>query len=194
MPPKSRAAKRSHRIGFGRVSDGRVAWLRTMTSRQVAMVRTTEEQMKERYDFIVPGEEGDAICVFMQVPGRARALIWDITGMTTEELEATRGFFEYVFSQAEPIIRQRDRIAHEAAETGDSSYTRVYRETPLFVVREGKVTPNSQGVYDGSTDASGPDGSSADFGVGLPDSGNGLAYQVPNDNQLQDDSSENDLG
>lgn len=159
----SRAGARQPRFqpGFNRLSDTRISWLRTQATGQIAINVSSPEQRKEHYGDKVGSEVGDSVTLTQYVPGRNRPLTWDLTGMTTEELEATRKFFDFLFDLADPIVRERDKVANEALAEGDDSYSRVYRESPTLVVRERQERSDSQGVHDGPENVSGEHGSSS---------------------------------
>lgn len=158
----SRAADRarSFRTGFGRVSETRIAWLTTKTTRTLAINHSTPEEVREKFDR--ESEVGDSVYLSITVPGRTRPLTWDLTGMTTEELEATRKFFDHLFDLADPVVRERDRVADEAHSEGDDSYDRVYRELPTLVTRQRKERTHGPSVQHGPEDASGGHGDSSD--------------------------------
>ena len=150
--PKSRAGSRNRNIrkaGFGRQSEKRLSWLRTQPTRMLYLLGLDPKEYDEELGVEVFGsEEGTAYIIAIEVPGRSRRLNWDLSSMTMEELEATRQFFNYCFDQAEPVVRERDKVANAALEEGDDSYIRVYRPVPQFIVRERAKPSNNQGVHD----------------------------------------------
>lgn len=192
---ESRAAARSrkNRTGFSRISPSRIAWVRTKATQTLAINQETPEEIKEKYE-VKNVEVGDAVYLSITVPGRTRPLVWDFTGMTGDELDAVRKFFIHLFDLADPVVRERDRVAQDALRKGDDSYDRVYREVPTLVMRPRQERTDGESLQHRSEDATGDDGSSSDLSGGLLGSGDGLADEVSGDSQLQDDRPENDLG
>ena len=128
----------------------------------LAIVSDDEVSLAEKYGENAVGEKGDSTILCIYVPGRTRQLIWDITGMTGAELDATRKFFEHLFDLADPIVRERDRLADEAFSKGDDTYARVYREVPTLVIRPRQERSDGQGVLNGSENVAGQHGSGGD--------------------------------
>lgn len=152
----SRAGSRNKAIrkaGLGRQSNKRIGWLRTQATRAVYLLGLNPQEYDEELGIEVYGsEEGTAYIIAIEVPGRSRRLNWDLSSMTMDELEATRQFFNYCFDQAEPVVRERDKVANAAAEQGDDSYVRVYRPIPQFIIRQGTQSNDSESVHDGPED------------------------------------------
>lgn len=163
--PSSRAGNRTRRYtpGYGKLSSDRVAWLRTVPTNQISIsvVDPIGVLDKEDPDFeqkAAKSEKGDNVLLFVTVPGRRNPLTWNISAMTSEELEAARKFFNHLFDLADPIVRERDKVAKDAYDKGDDSYTRSYRQLPQLVIRQGQESRHSESLHDGPSDAPSGDG------------------------------------
>jgi hypothetical protein len=162
----SRAGNRNprYRPGYGRFSSTRRAWLKTIQTQQLILHGITDEdriQKEEKeQDWIRASqdEEGTSYIIMIPVPGRTKGLTWDLTGMTPDELEAFKKFMDLAISLAEPVVRVRQKVAEDAEQAGDDTYSRIYREPPVFVDRERAQRKNGQGVHDRSEDAPSGDG------------------------------------
>lgn len=155
MPPRTRAGSRTprYRLGYGRQSDNKIAWLRTFVTDQLALLGIDASKSETEEDITLSSEVGISYILVIPVPGRKKPLLWNLSGMTTEELEATRQFFNHLFNLVDPVVRERDKVANDAYENeGDDSYTRLYRDVPQFVVRERPQREYSQGIHDGPED------------------------------------------
>lgn len=153
----SRAGSRVPRFqttGMGRLSPEKRAILVTSVTRQLAIVSLDPKEWDEENNAQLESEQGDNIVLLITVPGMRRPLRWNLSAMTTAELEATRQFFEHLFDLADPIVRERDKVANEAYERGDDSFVRVYRGLPQFITRPRKEPTDSESVHDRSEDAS----------------------------------------
>lgn len=156
----SRAGSREKRYrpkvdtGFGRINDNKVGILVTSITRQLAIVALDPETWDAEHEVKIASEKGDNITLLITIPGRPRPLAWNLSGMTTEELEATRKFFDFLFDLADPIVRERDKVAQDARDQGDDSYIRVYRTLPQFFTRKRTKRTDGESVHDGPEDAS----------------------------------------
>jgi len=112
---------------------------------------------------------------------------YNITALTLDELQKLREFFNLLFDLAEPVVRERDRIANEALEAGDDSFARSYREVPHFVVRGRPSGSDSQSIHNGPEDAAGRP--AADRGSGGESGADGgtVADDHPQGDVAQDD-------
>ena len=129
--------------------------MRTYATNQIALLAYDPEEVEaEDIPEDMKSEEGTSYIVKIQVPGLKKGLTWNISGMTLEELEVTRQFFNYLFDTAEPVIRERDRVAEDAFARGDDSYIRSYRLTPELVIRKREAESHDQGLHNGLEDAS----------------------------------------
>jgi hypothetical protein len=144
----SRQGKYRYMNGFGRFAENKLGILVTSITRQLAIQALDPNAWDEENDVKLKSEAGDNIVLIMPVPGRTKPLIWNMSAMTTEELEATRKFFNYLFDLADPIVRERDKVALDAHKSGDDSYIRVYRTLPQFIARSRKVDSDSEGVHE----------------------------------------------
>jgi hypothetical protein len=150
----SRAGSREPRFrqGIGRMADAKIAWLRTYPTREVSVHAFDPADYDEENELpeFRSSEPGISYVLYIPLPGRSTPLKWNLSSMTTEELEKTRQFFNHLFDLAEPVCRLRDKVAADAEANGDDSFVRQYRDLPRFVTRERKVRPNSEGLHDGS--------------------------------------------
>lgn len=148
MPPRTRAGSRVPRFrpGFGRMGSHRIAWLRTYVTREMSILALNPLEYDEEHDITMTSEPGTSYVLSMQVPGRRRPFYWNFSAMTEVELKATREFFTHLFDLADPIVRERDKVAHDANDQGDDSYVRVYRDLPQFVIREREERQDSEGI------------------------------------------------
>lgn len=191
--PGSRAGSRTPRFrpGYGRLSEEKVLILRTEPSRNAWVIQFDQETTD--YENNIESESGDTFLLCMEIPGRPRPLIWNITGMTTEEHQATREFFSQLFDLTEPIVRERDRIAHDAANKGDDSFARIYRQLPIFVDRQGTQREDSEGIHDRSVRLAGGGGLGRNTDGGVSSHGDELADSEQDEARSQDDDPPNDL-
>src|SRR3546814_11366470 len=68
--------------------------------------------------------------------------------MTLPELKDMRDIFNLLFDLAEPVVRERDRIAQNAFREGDDSFARIYRTVQQFVIREEAVKSDGSSIRD----------------------------------------------
>lgn len=151
-------------IGIGRISDRKIAWLRSLVTGQISIHEMKPEEFDEEYNIQVSSEPGNAYLLLIPVPGRRYPLIWNFSSMTAEELKATRQFFEYLFDLADPIVRERDKVAADAFAKGDDSFSRVFRTPPQLIIRKREKRTNDKGVHNGPEDSSSGAGSDRDSG------------------------------
>lgn len=98
----------------------------------------------------VGSEKGMSYVLYLSHPtGRGKPIAWNLSAMTAAELEVMRDFFNLAFDLADPVTRERDKVAHEAFEQGDDSFARVYRGLPDFVKRQGPQRENNESIHDG---------------------------------------------
>jgi len=102
------------------------------------------------------GEVGTDIVLIYKPTERARPVSFNLTRLTTDEIDKMRRFYNLAFDAAEIIIRARDDVAQEAFDAGDDSFTRQYRQDGILVERKGKgveyfksVSKRSLGVPEG---------------------------------------------
>jgi hypothetical protein len=167
----------------GRLTENRAAWLKTIGG-QFVMMRYPNEDLPEEYANMQ--EEGPTYLLVIPRKG-GRPTTINITSYTLEELEMTRRFFNELFDLAEPIVRHRDKVAQDAADAGDDSYTRYYREVPQYVVRARELRQHDQRILDGL--ASVPDRAGAGLGTdgGVRGDGPELAAGEPTEGESEDD-------
>lgn len=187
-----KARYRSGGVGWGRVPPEKISWLRTYPSGQVSLHAYDPSESVEELELEMGSEEGVNYVLLMPVPGRYKPLAWNLSSMTYDELEATRQFFNNLFDLAEPVCRQRDKVASDAEAQGDYSYARIYRDVPQFIVRERQVRKNSQSVHDGSQGSDEGSRDGLDSSGGVRGDSNELADGDPSDSLAQDDEPQAD--
>lgn len=118
-----------------------------------------------------------------------------LTALTMEELQVLRDFFMASFDLAEPIVAELDLQAQEAYEIGGDDFERLYRATPVFVVRTRAFSEHRPGLQ------SGPEWLERLLGkitsplmrlVGVGKPGSSLHHGAPEDLETEDDESEAD--
>jgi hypothetical protein len=185
MPPKDRKFKPGHRSAVrygstGKISENRFAWLRLYFGQFQIMKYEIPEEEEER-------EVGANITLYIPRPGTQSPLSLNMTALTSEELQAMREFFELLFTEVEPVIADRDRIANDALAKGDDSYARVYRQVPQFIVRQRPERTDSPSVHDGSEDVSSGSGGDVDPDDRVRGLGDELADGEPEEVISEDD-------
>lgn len=123
-----------------RIPDNRVAWA----------IFDTGSLYISQYDEMVDGEEegerirnpmrpGSAVAAHFRDNFTRKIMKFILTNMTEKELDAFSDIFKHAIELARPVVRERDRIAWEAYESGDDDHhERVYRSPPAKVVRKRK--------------------------------------------------------
>jgi hypothetical protein len=163
------------------MSKDRFAWLRVHIGNFIIM----------KYDETPEGEVdelGPNVILFIPRPN-TRDLALHLTALTESELDATEEFFKLLFDLARPTVQERDRVAKDALEKGDDSFTRVYRADPQFIVRKGQESADDQGVLNGPDSL--PEGNKPDGSPdgGLLESGPDVATGEQGGHVSQDDES-----
>lgn len=133
-----------------KMSENRLVWVRTVMGQAVLMYYgrgvdpesdepVSEKRRKELDDM------GPSVRLFLPRPN-ARTIIFDITSLTLDELVKLREFYNLLFDLAEPSVRLRDKVAQDAFNNGDDSYTRSYRPLGEAVVRQRSLGVDSKSV------------------------------------------------
>jgi hypothetical protein len=91
-----------------------------------------------------PPEEGEDVILFMK-RGQNKLAI-NLSEFTTEELIAFRRVVGHAIKLATPIVEERDRIAKEAADSGDNVYYRSLRPSPKVSFFERRTGSNDPSV------------------------------------------------
>jgi hypothetical protein len=144
------------------MSENRFAWLQTHVGTFQIMEYLPEEDEQEY---------GPTVLLYLPLPGR-RSLSYNLTALTTEELDKLEELFNLLITEARPIVAERDRIAHEALESGDDSHVRIYRAVPRLFIRKRPSRQDGDRVLNGSQDVpegTGGDGDSSDGPGGVGD-------------------------
>jgi hypothetical protein len=103
-----------------------------------------------------PNEDGDEIILSFDNGHKKYGL--NLSGYTEEELLLFKQILEIALKTAMPIVRDRDRVAREAAENGNDIFYRRHRGTPNLSIIPRKVRQYAEGVPDGPQDVLGGDG------------------------------------
>jgi hypothetical protein len=125
------------------------------------------------------------------VPNRP-VVSWNLTALTTEELDATKELIDHAFALARPYCVARDKEAKDAFAEGDDSHSRIYRSVPQLVYREGAVSEHSKSVQHRSEDADGVSRDGLDLSEPVREPVTDLAERDSSDERSQDDGSEAD--
>jgi hypothetical protein len=175
----ARAFKPGPRRKAGRISDGTVAWLDTFLGRIT---------LKVFEDNPMAGEAGfNTGIVVRYATGGYRTI--DLTALTEAEWNEFRNFMALVEETVLPVIQERDKVARDAYRAGDGSFARSYRAIPAMVVIERPPAEHSQGVLNGSSDASPGDSGEHQPGE-FGGAGDVLAQQDSIQDEAEDDSKE----
>lgn len=123
-----------------KMSENRLAWIRTVMGQAVIMYYNSREEgveeTEEEIDHL--SELGASVRLMLPRPN-ARTITFDITSLTMDELVKMREFYNLLFDLAEPSVRQRDKTAQDAFDSGNDSYARSYRPIGQVVVRKGRI-------------------------------------------------------
>lgn len=67
--------------------------------------------------------------------GKRRQAYWNLSALTTEELQCFTEFIQLALELAVEPVEMRDKEAAEALAAGDDSHSRIFRQRPVFSVR-----------------------------------------------------------
>lgn len=162
------------------VNKERFGWLKTICGE---MWLYQNEDMQFR-----TGEIGDDIRLGVE-DENGNTVNLTLTRMTEDELMKFKDFMDLAFMAAAPIVRRRDQVAQEAADEGDDSYTRVYRQAPVMVVRKGTSGQHFESVSQRPFILPDVDGGSGSSG-GAGDEGDAVAELGTQDARAEDHSSQ----
>lgn len=90
-------------------------------------------------DGLTPDTYGKDIVLMLRSDQGRAVLPVALTSMTAEELNAFEEFMTTAIAAAKPIVTRRDEIAEEAAASGNDSYFRRHRQSPVVSHFPGKV-------------------------------------------------------
>lgn len=123
----------------GAISNARRAW--TKGSVVEAICYVYEERKVD--DPEGPRQEpGDDVSLFFHKSGQVREQIkLPLTQMTESELVALRRVSEIAFANALATVQFRDARAAKLLAQGDTSLSRIFREDPRIIIREGESYP-----------------------------------------------------
>jgi hypothetical protein len=178
--PRSRyrPGLRNNKYRKGKFAEERTAWVDTALGQLILMIYPEITDLEE--DEIT--ESGPTVKIL--IPRYTGTTVyWDLTHLTSEELEATKQFMDLAFETARPIVEERDRIANEAFSRGDDSFSRVYRAVPKLVVRPRQEREHSEGVLDGPSDV--PPSGESDLGPGADGGVRRAGGELADEGQVQ---------
>jgi hypothetical protein len=81
-------------------------------------------------------EDGHEMFILLSPP-RGTAVRVDLTALTEAELTAFKYVIDVACANALHICKKRDEVAEAALDEGSTKYTRVFREWPRILLREG---------------------------------------------------------
>lgn len=131
----------------GKMSDYRIAFTKNFFgSFNVREYLPDDELDEEVRAYATENQIGPTVQLQLDLNRMRRPVGLNLTNLTLVELEALRTIVNLAFDLAEPVVKDRDKVAQDAKDSGDDSYARVYRQVPEFVVRPGKVLAYGEGV------------------------------------------------
>jgi hypothetical protein len=153
-PQRKRSYKPGHRNGkqvakqMGQLSRSRWGWVKVYFGQFVLWADYALDEENNETDVV------QDIKLLYPIPKRP-PVSWNLTACTEEELNSIKHLFDTAFALALPIVRERDKEAQDALDNGDDSHSRIYRQVPQLVYREGAVVEHGEGVQHGPADAAG---------------------------------------
>lgn len=120
MPPKSRNQ------GSARMGEERVAFFQCVTGTMSIYMTDPAANVQD--------ETPSVTVLLSEGVGRAPFRV-GLARFTEQELDLFEEFITLAIKMARPVVLERDRIAAEAFEEGDDSFSRVYRQDPKLIVR-----------------------------------------------------------
>lgn len=162
-----------------KIPEGTLALLR-LTSLQYALMESESDDGRKRMTLV-------------QSPQKGLALF----AMSSEELEAWFKMMTLCYRLAKPMVAEYERKAREAYERGDDLDIRLYRQIPVFAVRNRAIEEygaSLPGGLDGSVDLDGFDTFWQWFEAmaGTRSPGRNLPDDVPSGVEAGDDAAEAD--
>lgn len=182
--PGRRDFKMGKRKTAAKMSDDRIAWLKTNLGQFTFFRYLTNEDGEEN-------ENGPNIVLTIPLMGM-RTRSFNFSALTAEELEATEKFFKLIFDEARPIVAERDRVAHEAFESGDDSHSRIYRQVPQFVIRQRPEPSDTESVHVGPESLPKGDGTDGSSDGDIRSASDSVASEEPTDSSTEDAESQAD--
>lgn len=167
------------------MGDARFMWLRTNLGQFVAQRYENENPEPEEDEHDDPELGPTYVLILPRMSGRP--VRFNLTSLTEEELTLTRQFFETLFDLALPVVRHRDKVAQHAADQGDDSYVRIYRQVPQFIERKGPLGQDDQRLLQRSWDLVVGAGTDGTLDGGLRGVGDELAPSESEEDRSQDD-------
>ena len=193
--PGSQRGAALRRTAMARLGDNRFMWLKTGIGQFIAYrYEKSKAQLEAEAEVgedleAAPDDPEYGPSYVLVLPRGRGTMKYNFTSMTEEELNLTRQFFNELFDLAEPIIKHRDKVAKDAAEAGDDTYVRNYRQAPQFIVRKGTLRDDDQRILERSQDLPEGSGTGADSSDGrVRGAGDELAPEEPMAGQAEDDS------
>lgn len=181
MTERKRSYKMGNRTqtGVGQLSRNRWGWVGIYFGKFIIWADYKLDEDKNETD-----EVQDIKLMYPQIKGAP--VTWNLTACTEEELTSLKHLFDTAFALALPIVQQRDKEAQDAFANGDDSHSRIYRQVPQLVYREGAIGEHSEGVLDRLEDAAGVQRTADDLDGRLRDDGPAVAQPDPSVSSPQD--------
>jgi hypothetical protein len=120
---------------------------------------------------------------------------FSLTNLTLDELRGLRALWNLMIDEAEPLVAALDREARERYENGDDLDVRLYRQPPVFVVRERVLEEYREGLRSrlaGAAELQPVDGRLPDFMEFSGALGRGVPDGQPQGVEPEDDAPEDD--
>lgn len=175
----------------GYMSENRIMWLETFIGQFVVLMYP--EGFRDESDDVPAIKTEPGPTIRLMIPGKTRQPVYfTFTALTSEELASLRELFNRMFDMVEPIVEHRDKAAQDAYDQGDDTITRLYRQVPRLIVREGAIREHSISLRErpsGPPAGHGTDGS--DDG-GLRGGGSDVVDEPPSGERAEDDQSSAD--
>jgi len=170
------------------MSENRIAWMRTVLGTSVIMFYPpgVNDEDDDEYEIANNKELGPTVRLVLPRPN-GRAVTMNLTAMTGPELQMMREFYDLLFDLAEPVVRERDKVAQDAFNSGDDAFARIYRQVPQLVIRSGQVPEDYQSIRDRLGDLANRVGRDGDLEGRLRGDGHELAPSEPEENRSKDD-------
>jgi hypothetical protein len=130
----------------GKLSRNRWAWCKVYFGDIIIWIDYIKNQDHTETDIV-----GDIKLIYPQ-PNRA-PVSWNLTSLTTDEIDAFKEIIDTAFAMARPICEWRDKEAADAFAKGDDTHARIYRAIPQLVYREGTVREYRESLFNGPQDA-----------------------------------------
>lgn len=92
-----------------------------------------------------PSEVGNDVILVLQ-NNMGKKFSMNLTTLTEKELGAVAGAIEVAIREAETVVKIRDQVAKEAAESGEDIYYRRHRGSPNLSIFTRAISRHAQGI------------------------------------------------